>query len=333
MLSKDQLAQRISDNLNRDKRAHQMVPQWRTRVRKIPVIGELLLWIGRLILLPKRFYALQPMVYQTKDDVRALRTRLEPSIFEEFVAVDLEFAALAPHKLYAEVDQFLEVEGKQYGDQERFYHALQHVLRGPETLISQRQVQYFTAIPFDKIGGTTPVLDVGCGRGEFLRLLRERGIKCQGIDLNSQQIKALHKEGFDVHCSDAITFLRELPDQSLGAITAFQFVEHLTPDYLSEFLSHSYAKLIDNGFVLLETVNPYCVETFQTYYLDPTHKNPIPLDLLAIQLQFSGFKNIRAFFQSVNGSMTPLQRDFRRAYENYALSGTKRSQSSEAQTP
>jgi SAM-dependent methyltransferase len=347
-LSPEHIRRRIDSNLNRSRLFGSETPRqgssvkpltrshteaWKGRLVRIPFLGPLAVWVHRTLMLPSRFHALQEEFYWYKRDMRRQvdmhQARLSAPFLKEFMEMSLDLAVMASPEDYAKLDDFLESSAKQYSEIEGFYQALQLVLRGSEEVIAARQEQYFESLPFSQISNTLSVLDIGCGRGEFLRMLKQRQIPAIGIDLNSRQLDELRADGFEVYAADALEYLQTLPDQSVGAITAFQVIEHLRPDYIRELLKLAYAKLTPQGFILLETVNPYCLETFRTYYLDPTHLHPIPLDLLAIELKFYGFQNIRAFFQAPVADSLLTQGEFRRAYQDYALLGIKPHQRNE----
>lgn len=111
---------------------------------------------------------------------------------------------------------------------------------------------------------------------------------------------------------------------SLAAITAFQVIEHVSYGYLHKLIKLAYEKLAPGGFILLETVNPYCLETYRTFYLDPTHQKPVPLDLLSILYQFYGFADKQVFFQSpIKPTVSISQQELSLLYQNYGLIGTK----------
>ena len=106
--------------------------------------------------------------------------------------------------------------------------------------------------------GASDVLDVGCGRGEFLELLRAKGISARGIDLNEEMAAVCRERGLDATAGDALSYLLAQPDGSLGGLFAAQVVEHLEPDYLMRFLEAAYHKLRPGSKIVLETINAAC---------------------------------------------------------------------------
>jgi SAM-dependent methyltransferase len=147
--------------------------------------------------------------------------------------------------------------------------------------------------------GRTGILDVGCGRGEFLDLLAARGITARGIDLNHEMAEACRSRGLDVTEADAVGYLSSLPDGSLGGIFSAQVVEHLQPGYLLRFLELAFHKLSPGGRLVLETLNPACwVAFFESYIRDITHVWPLHPDTLKYLVVASGFTTARVEFRS-----------------------------------
>ncbi|HEY8549816.1 MAG TPA: methyltransferase domain-containing protein [Vicinamibacterales bacterium] len=141
--------------------------------------------------------------------------------------------------------------------------------------------------------GAADVLDVGCGRGEFLELLRERGIGGRGLDINHEMVEVCRSRGLDAIEGDAVGYLRSLPDGSLGGLIAAQVVEHLEPDYLLQFLEEAYHKLRPGSAIVLETINPACwFAFFSSYIRDITHVRPLHPDTLSYLLTANGFQQV-----------------------------------------
>ena len=143
------------------------------------------------------------------------------------------------------------------------------------------------------------VLDVGCGRGEFLDLLAARGIAARGIDLNHEMAELCRARGLDVTEADAVGHLSSLPDGSLAGIFSAQVVEHLQPGYLLRFLELAYHKLRPGGRLVLETLNPACwVAFFESYIRDITHVWPLHPETLRYLVVASGFTKAAIEFRS-----------------------------------
>jgi O-antigen chain-terminating methyltransferase len=161
--------------------------------------------------------------------------------------------------------------------------------RGSREAIRDRLESY---LPFFARPGATDadVLDIGCGRGEFLELLANAGIRARGIDLNHEMAELCRSRGLDVTEADAVGYLSTLPDASLGGIFAAQVVEHLQPGYLLQFLELAFHKTRPGGRVILETLNPACwVAFFDSYIRDITHVWPLHPETLKYLVLASGF--------------------------------------------
>ncbi len=133
------------------------------------------------------------------------------------------------------------------------------------------------------------VLDIGCGRGEFLELMRELGVNARGIDLSDESVKQCRGKGLNAETADLFPYLATLPDGEFDAIFSSQVVEHLEPAILPEMIRLCAAKLRRGGVLAIETPNPECLAIFASYfYLDPTHTRPVPHPLVAFYMEESG---------------------------------------------
>jgi SAM-dependent methyltransferase len=134
------------------------------------------------------------------------------------------------------------------------------------------------------------VVDVGCGRGEWLSFVGARGKSAIGVDANRVMANACLKQGLDARCVDALTFLRSLPAGSVAAVTGFHVIEHLPFDYLYALVQESHRVLAPGGSVLFETPNPENVLVgSHTFYHDFTHRNPVTPTAISFLLEHHGF--------------------------------------------
>jgi O-antigen chain-terminating methyltransferase len=165
------------------------------------------------------------------------------------------------------------------------YVGFEDQFRGSRDAIRARLETYLPIF-----AGASDVLDVGCGRGEFLELLAANGIRARGIDLNHEMAEQCRARGLDVTEADAVSYLSELPDQSLGGLFAAQVVEHLQPETLLHLLELAYHKMKPGGRIVLETLNPACwVAFFDSYIRDITHVWPLHPETLKYLVLASGF--------------------------------------------
>jgi SAM-dependent methyltransferase len=168
------------------------------------------------------------------------------------------------------------------------YVGFEDRFRGSPEDIRQRVSEYLPVFT-----GASDVLDVGCGRGEFLELLREHGVRARGIDVNQAMIDICRGKGLDATAADALGYLRAQPDGSLGGLFAAQVVEHLEPGYLTRMLDAAFDKLRPGSPIVLETINPACwFAFFESYVRDITHVRPLHPDTLEYLLVASGFQQI-----------------------------------------
>ena len=168
------------------------------------------------------------------------------------------------------------------------YVGFEDRFRGSTDDIRQRVSEY---LPFFQ--GARNVLDIGCGRGEFLALLREQGIPARGIDINGSMVDVCRQQGLDATEADALSYLRAQPDGSLGGLFAAQVVEHLEPRYLTSLLDAAFDKLRPGSTIILETINPACwFAFFESYIRDITHVRPIHPDTLTYLLIATGFQHV-----------------------------------------
>jgi O-antigen chain-terminating methyltransferase len=198
--------------------------------------------------------------------------------------------------------------------------------RGPEEHIRAGQRFYL-----DYFAGRSGVLDIGCGRGEFLELMREAGVAATGIDISEKCVSACRAKGLDARTADLFAFLAALPEMSLDGIFCAQVVEHLPPARLPEMIRLCASRLSREGVLAIETPNPECLAIFAThFYLDPTHVHPVPAPLLRFYFDEHGLGviEIRKLSPAVETvpALASLSEDLREALFgglDYAIIGKK----------
>ena len=174
------------------------------------------------------------------------------------------------------------------------YVGFEDAFRGSSDDI-QRLLRDYTPI----FVGASDVLDIGCGRGEFLALLRESGVTARGIDLNDAMVAVCREKGFEATKADALSYLRGVPPGSLGGLFAAQVVEHLEPAYLTRLLEAAFEALRPGAPIVLETINPACwFAFFESYIRDITHVRPLHPDTLKFLLIASGFQQIEIRYRA-----------------------------------
>lgn len=191
-----------------------------------------------------------------------------------------------------------------------FYVAFEEKFRGSEELIKERQKKYLKFInPLKILKDEVKALDIGCGRGEWISLLNENGFNARGIDINESMVKVASQKGLNAAVSDALGELKSLDENSLDIITAFQVVEHIKFDDVLELIKEAKRILAPCGILILETPNPENIMVgTQWFYLDATHKNPIPCELLSFATHYYGLER-NFIFKTNEKSPSEYERD------------------------
>ncbi len=250
-----------------------------------------------------------------QDRTEALNRRLADLVQEiraQKIAVEDLLAGLRPWKGSGGAGPAVPEEGA-----ERL-RAFEYLLfenrhRGSEAEIKARQRVY---LPYFKDSGS--VLDIGCGRGEFLELLKEAGIPAQGAELNPEMVQVAQQKGVEVFQGDGLEHLRKLPDRTLGGIFLSQVIEHLGPENLRELVRTAFLKLAPGGVLLAETVNPQCLTTFSgAFYVDLSHHNPIHPEAARFLWESVGFRQVNILYVSPYPPEMLLKEMVRRDDESY----------------
>jgi 2-polyprenyl-3-methyl-5-hydroxy-6-metoxy-1,4-benzoquinol methylase len=175
---------------------------------------------------------------------------------------------------------------------DKFYLDLLNKLRGTEEDILDRNRVY--ADVFLKLVGSkkdAPILDIACGRGEMLKIIKHLNLEGIGVDTNQTLIDYCKDQSLHVIKNDALSYLKSLKNNTLGAISVMHLVEHLEFEYLAKFLLESFRTLQPGGGIIIETPNPLnLVVSAVQFYMDPSHRNPIPVNLMQIILENVGFQ-------------------------------------------
>jgi SAM-dependent methyltransferase len=160
-------------------------------------------------------------------------------------------------------------------------------MRGATELVRQKQRGYV-----EDFRSASPVLDLGCGRGEFLSLLRDAGIDAKGVDVDADMVAYARGEGLEVEHTGAVEYLDGLPDGSLGGIFAAQLLEHLPAPTVVGMLELAAAKLRPGGLLVAETINPLSPLALRNYFADLTHAQPLVPETLELLARQAGFASV-----------------------------------------
>jgi SAM-dependent methyltransferase len=285
---------------------------------KVPVLG----WGARVISGVLNFPALMRRIQRLEtesavryrdfekkaDDLKKDLARMENQHQQSYLAVsdrieDQKIMFLESQRQFAALLEETRTGRKETGlspslaaaEQDRlldgFYVMFENRFRGTRAEIKARQSIYLPRVmeALERTG-CRQVLDLGCGRGEWLELLKENQIPAAGLDMNRMMVGICIDNGLDAVRSDALTHLRGLAPESLGVITGFHIVEHLPFDTLIALLDESRRVLVPGGRVIFETPNPENIQVGACdFYTDPTHRNPIPPQTLCFLLEARGF--------------------------------------------
>ena len=168
------------------------------------------------------------------------------------------------------------------------YVGFEDQFRGSDDSVAEKLAEYLPIF-----AGASDVVDLGCGRGEFLMALKSAGVTARGVDTNTDMVAVARERGLDVTAGDALGYITALAGESIGGIIATQVVEHLSASYLMRLLDASHRVLRPGAPIVLETINPTCwYAFFSSYIRDLTHVHPVHPDTLQYLLRASGFERV-----------------------------------------
>lgn len=177
------------------------------------------------------------------------------------------------------------------------YYVFEEIFRGPSPGLKEKlrmYLPYFAEAP-------EPILDVGCGRGEFLEWMQSLGKDAYGLEVNAYEVQRLRAAGLRVVSEDALSHLRGLPAGSVGGVFCAQVVEHLLPEHVYELVVQLHRVMKSGAPLVIETLNPLSVYAFHRVYLiDPTHVYPVHPQTLVFFMRYAGFRDVTAH------SITPV---------------------------
>ena len=208
---------------------------------------------------------------------------------------DLFSAIAKPFSWVQSLLSFHRGEGESKVDYFRFYVDFEERFRGSEQEVEQGLRLYLSL--FQGVGVGDLVVDLGSGRGEWLRLLRKEGFDAKGVEVNPYFIEECEKEGLEIVRSDVFRFLKRVEDSAIGAITAFHLIEHLRPNQRLLFLKEMYRVLRPGGIMILETPNPRNIlVSAGDFWRDPEHIAPVFPDTLSFMATSVGFREDKCYF-------------------------------------
>ncbi len=206
-------------------------------------------------------------------------------------------------------------------DQSDLYYLLFENVFYDHYIVKEKQKIYIPYIKSLKTKTKLNWLDIGCGRGEFLDILQLNNIKNEGVEINTVEYQTLVENGCKVSNLDAISFLNE-SQQKFKGISALQVIEHLDYEYLKEMLHLSFKKIEPGGMIILETINPRNELGLANFYMDETHKRPLPAEMMMFLLEWVGFRDIKIVYSALLPD-NYRNIEIKNNYHDYAVMGYK----------
>ncbi len=172
-----------------------------------------------------------------------------------------------------------------------FYLEFENKFRGNEAEIQKKQQPYIKIFEKSGLGKKYPIVDLGCGRGEFLDLLTKSKMQAIGVDLNEAMVDRAKEKGFQAVNDEGINYLMQQKSNSLAGITGFHLAEHIPFEKLLTLMAEAERCLVKGGILILETPNPESlfVGAF-TFHYDPSHLKPLPPAIVQFSAMFKGFE-------------------------------------------
>lgn len=299
---------------------------YRGIVRKFArLLGKITIFLGRVITIPQRNFNSSILHSQriTLDGIRDMNRNsallekrmrhLEEELKDKSALIDYLKSGLVTQErrvsiLLEELRREVTAGEGEEGSAEKLaavpdildplYLAFENQFRGTREEIRARLLEY---VPLIRAAGAgtadRELLDIGCGRGEWLEILRDEGLVAGGLDLNHVLVEECRAKGFEVAEQDALSHLRSLPDNSLGAITAFHVIEHLDFDERIALFDESVRVLKPGGVAFFETPNPRNLLVGGcNFWADPTHLRPLYPETQQFLMEYRGFCNVELLF-------------------------------------
>jgi len=206
---------------------------------------------------------------------------------------------------------------------DEIYRAFARALGGSSQAITAHRQRFVAYAAAAAAQTEKPFVDVGCGAGEFLKLLKDEGIEAIGVETSEQQTALLRAAGFDVRCTDAVSFLEERPDASLGGVSTFNVIEHMPPDYLLQFMRLMATRVRAGGCVIMQTSSPLNAFEAGVFTLDLTHERMYHPLTVCFYLAQMGFADVAVLYHDPAPVALRLSGADEAAMRSYAVVGTR----------
>lgn len=244
--------------------------------------------------MPRQAHALTLRVTGLEQQERETAERTE-RLLKLLGKIDERLSAMRPAEALQTPKLYVQPETAISGSAPEFdFLQFEALTRGSEVAISSEQQKYLRFFE-----GQSNVLDAGCGRGEFLEILRSAGISAYGVDADERMVEHCRAKGLHAELADVFEHLGGVPDKSLGGIFLGQVVEHLPFEVLAALPHLAFQKLRAGACIVMETINPTCLTTFSgAFYADPTHVKPLHPKALEYFLRSAHFDDIEVIFSA-----------------------------------
>jgi O-antigen chain-terminating methyltransferase len=235
---------------------------------------------------------------RTADDAAFIKGQLSEygGVLRRLLGADSQPPAAADNKLKASKPSASKADLAL----DSFYLSFENRFRGPRSEIKKRVAFYLPFLRKAKAGASgRPVLDIGCGRGEWLELLKENNLEAEGLDLNKAMVSHCKSRRLKVRLGDALEHLHSSRANSKGAVTGFHIIEHLSFEVLMELFRETRRVLKPGGVAIFESPNcKNLIVGASTFHIDPTHQHPVFPDTAEFMLASHGFERIEIVYLS-----------------------------------
>lgn len=256
-------------------------------IATVPVIGPAFQWLWSLAGMPAQLRQQRRTIALLEHQVASMQAatlererELTRTLRSHWGSLEDQLIAVAPRATTTT------------GRVASFYAEFQDHFRGSSDEIRARLTPYLADVERLRHSGR-PVIDLGCGRGEWLDMLRSHRVTAIGVDANQAMVDRCLAIGLAAEHADALEFLRRAESDSTAVITGFHIAEHLAIESLLMLLDESLRVLMPGGFLILETPNPENVLMGACdFYIDPTHERPIPPVTLEFMARRAGFVDV-----------------------------------------
>lgn len=285
---------------------HDTYKQIKVKILKVPLLGSICLLCKAIVNLPQSNQKLYLSIKETNstikeasDSINSISTSQanqgERINYFEHRLIDLthRLSVISNSPANAKKNDTTGLIADSH-ELDAFYIEFENRFRGKEKMIEERlklYLKYFNELGLNN--HTPPVLDIGCGRGELLKILTENNIRSVGLDLNYSMVEAAKKNGYEAIHDEALAYLSKQKSESFSAITGFHILEHIPFSNIIKLLEECSRVIKPGGFILFETPNPenFYVGSFSFYY-DPSHLKPIPPEVLEFTASYYGFSRV-----------------------------------------